>query len=349
VALNLTQAQLDYVANAALDFHMRGAFKSSSIQKKPFLKKLREKQQTFAGGKEFITIPVKGVYSTTGSGFSGPQTVTFVNPTNGMRAVFPWFERHYGLTVDYTELKTNGIYVSGEADSTEVGSVSKADMVQLSNIWKDKLEDHSEGIKRDMDSMLFQDGTQNPLDVPGLSSIIVDAPTAQATVGGIDQSVSTWWQNRAVLGIDGSAANAANQNIVNTLQTEFRQLTRYGKGPDTLVAGSDFLTALELELRAKGNYTLDGWANTPTDGAIDGVKFKGLQVVYAPVMDDLGLSKKLYAIDTDAIRLQVMQNQDLVKHTPARPENQFVLFRSTTWTGALTVSQRNTSGVYSIA
>src|SRR3546814_5948792 len=57
------------------------------------------------------------------------------------------------------------------------------------------------------------------------------------------------------------AATPENQNLVTTLQKEWRQLRRYGGAPDLVLAGSDFLEAYEKELRAKGNYTDTGWAH----------------------------------------------------------------------------------------
>src|SRR3546814_17148777 len=106
-------------------------------------------------------------------------------------------------------------------------------------------------------------------------SFIHDDPTAGAVVGGIDQAANTWWRNRATLGIN--AATPENQNLVTTLQKEWRQLRRYGGAPDLVLAGSDFLEAYAKELRAKGNYTDTGWANKGRiDARIDDVSFKGV-------------------------------------------------------------------------
>src|SRR3546814_9048349 len=74
-----------------------------------------------------------------------------------------------------------------------------------------------------------------------------------------------------------NAATPENQNLVTTLQKEWRQLRRYGGAPDLVLAGSDFLEAYEKELRAKGNYTDTGWANKGRiDASMDDVSFKGV-------------------------------------------------------------------------
>lgn len=42
----------------------------------------------------------------------------------------------------------------------------------------------------------------------------------------------------------------------------------------------------------------------------------------------------------------VMQGEDRRIHTPARPHDQYVLYRAMTWTGALCAKQLNGCGVY---
>src|SRR3546814_17917294 len=86
------------------------------------------------------------------------------------------------------------------------------------------------GGERGMNEMFWRDGTQDSKQVPGLMSFIHDDPTACAVVGGIDQAANTWWRNRATLGIN--AATPENQNLVTTLQKEWRQLRRYGRSEE---------------------------------------------------------------------------------------------------------------------
>jgi hypothetical protein len=88
-------------------------------------------------------------------------------------------------------------------------------------------------------------------------------------------------------GIDSSTA--ANQNLVNTLQFEFRQLRRYATPKHKFYAGSTFMDAFEKELRSKGNYTLEGWANQKSiDASVADIAFKGVMIQYEPLLDDLG-------------------------------------------------------------
>ena len=63
-------SELANIANAVLDFHIRGKVESQIIQDRPLYNDLMANTQTFPGGKEFITGRVKGVYSSAMAGYS---------------------------------------------------------------------------------------------------------------------------------------------------------------------------------------------------------------------------------------------------------------------------------------
>lgn len=344
-----TAQELENIANAALDFHMdKGKVHSQTIQDKPLLRRMMAAQTTFPGGKENITVRVKGEYSTSLQGFTGDDTVSYVNPANIKEAAYPWKEVHGGIQVTLTELKKDGISVVDSANSRGTTNHSQREMTALANLLEDKLEDMSEGINRDMNLMFWLDGSQDAKQVPGLQSFILDDPTSATVVGGIDQSANTWWRNRASLGIN--ASTPANQNLVTTLQKEFRQLRRYGSPRHIFLAGSDFMSAFEDEVRAKGNYTETGWSDKGRiDASVADIGFKGIAVEYDPTLDDLGLAKYGYVLDTRAIMPKVMEGENMKRHSPARPADKYVMYRAMTWTGGLVCRQRNTSGVYSVA
>lgn len=343
-----TAQELQNIANAALDFHMdRGRVYSQTIQDKPLLGVLRSGQKTFPGGKELITVRVKGAYTTTIQGFTHDETVSYSNPANIKEASYPWKEIHGGIQVTFTELKKDGISIVDSATGENTSRHSEREATMLANLFDDKLEDMSEGIERGMNEMLWKDGSSDDSLVPGIRSFILDDPTSATVIGGIDQSANDWWRNRASVSID--ASTASNQNLVNTLQQEFRQLRRYGNPRHTLLAGSDLMDAFEKELRSKGNYTETGWANKgQIDASIADLAFKGRPLMYDPTLDDLGLSKYLFVLDMNAIQLKPMDGEDMKAHSPARPEDKYVLYRALTWTGGLCCRQRNTSGVYAI-
>lgn len=346
---DFTAQELENITNAALDFHFqKGKVFPQTLQDKPLLRDMMAKSKTFPGGKENITVRVKGDYTTSIMGYQNDDQVTYANPANIKTATFPWKEIHWGIQISLSELKKDGISISDTATGTGEQRHSDRDMTVLANLLDDKIEDMKEGGERGMNLMLWKDGTQDAKQVPGIRSFIVNSPSSGSAIGGLDPVANTWWRNRASLAVN--ASTASNQNLIKELQKEFRQLRRYGSPKHKAYAGSDFLTAMENELRVNGMFTQDGWAKSGRiDASVADLAFKGVEINYDPTLDDLSLAKYCYVLDTNQIFPMVMEGEDMKTHNPARPADQYVLYRAKTWTGGLVVRQRNTSGVYSIA
>lgn len=341
-----TAAEIENTFNAAIDFHAKkGTVKSQSLQDKPLLKFVRNSKKTFPGGKEFITLRAKWDYTTTPQGIAGDDTVLYGNPTNIKTAYYPWMFIHSGIQFTKHELAKNGITVS---ESGETSVKSDAEMIQLANVIEDKIDDMEEGTDRGMNVMYWRDGTQDALEIPGITSFILDNPASATVVAGIDQVANPKWRNRANVGF-AQGSTPSDLTVTNLLQKEMRQLRRYGGKPNKGLCGSDFLDWMEKEVRSKGNFTLDGWAKgSPIDMGTADLAFKGVEFEYDPTLDDLGKSKYLYLLDSRTIREMPLEGENWQKHTPARPEDKYVYFRAKTYMGGLVCDQRNANGVYSI-
>lgn len=345
-----TAAEIENISNAAIDFHMkRGTVYSQTLQDKPLLAKMRQKSKTFPGGKDNLTVRVKGQYTTNIQGFDSDDTVTYANPANIKEATYPWKLIHSGIKFTMHELLKDGISVTDSTNGKKTSSHTDREMTALANLLEDKLEDMTEGTDRGMNAMFWNDGTANPKEVPGVKSFIVDDPTAAATVGGIAQATNAWWRNRANLTIDVTGA-ADTMPIHSFIQTEMRQIRKFGGKPDIFLAGSDMLDQIEAEARAKGVVTQNGWNGIGgLELTMDDPKVKGSMVVYDPTLDDLGEAKRLYALDSRTIYPMVIEGEDMKRHAPARPEDKYVFYRAMTWVGGLVCRQRNANGVYGFA
>ena len=265
-----TTQELENIANATLDFHLKGVH-SQIVQNKPLMKSLEAKAKGFPGSKAVITERVKGVYTTGLQGYTHNDTVAYANPANIKQVQYPWKELHAGITVTLTELKANGISVVDSENGRKTTGPEDGEMFQLVNLLEDKLEDMTEGSQSAFQAMLWKDGTQDAKEIPGVRSLILNAPaTAGQTVGGLATDANAWWRNRALLAI-----NNATTHLPDVLQSEFRQLGRYARSPKwEMFAGSAWLDATEAQLRAKGTYTDAGWSKTGSiDVAMSGVSF----------------------------------------------------------------------------
>ena len=354
-----TTAELNNITASALDYNIRGEAFANAIQEKPLLSALTKKQKTFPGGKGNITVPVVFDYTTAVAGFAHNDTVSYANPANTKRASFPWKEIHAGISLTLTELKIDGLSVVDSRNGDSTSKHSERDLTVLTGLLEQKLADMTEGWARSFNNMLWQDGTQDAKLVPGLLSLITDNPTT-GTVGGIDRATVSLWRNRSAVGTVGSPVDghvgrliyaSGTQSITKFLRNEVRQLTRFGGKPDLILAGSAAIQILESEISEKGLYTQQGFVkNGTTDIGIAKIAILGVgEVMYDPTLDSLGYSDRIYFIDRTNVNLMVMDGEDKKTHSPARPHDQYVLYRAMTWTGGLTARQLNGCGVYQLA
>lgn len=341
--------ELANIANAALDFYLKGQPLSQSLQERPLLAAMRTKQKTFAGGKGAIKGNVKNDYTTAFVGYSHNDTVSYANPANIKQFSYDWYELHAGISLTHTELKKDGISVT-DTNGEGTSNHSQRELAAISNLLQDKLEDMDEGTARSMNAIMWGDGTADVKAPPGIRYFITDAP-ATGVVGGIDRATSAYWRNRALTGGSKITASASAQTLTKTLRSEVRQLKRYGGKPSLVLAGSAFIDALELEVHEKGTYTQDGFIkNGMMDIGMADISMRGVgKVVYDPTLDDLSRSKFAYFIDPTHLYPYVMEGEDMKPHNPARPADKYVLYRGLTWTGAMIGRKMNCHGVYEVA
>ncbi len=343
-------AQLANIASAALDFHIRGKAMAQSIQSRPLLDAIMAGQKSFPGGKGLITMPVKGDYTTEIQGYTHNDTVAYQNPANIKRAEFPWKEIHAGISMTLTELKHDGISVVDSLNGKSTTEHSDRELTVLTGLLEDKLDDMSEGWARSMNEMFWLDGTQDAKVVPGILYLLPDDNTT-GIVGGIDRAQNTWWRHRTLVGANKITASVTTQALSKALRKEARQLTRYGGKPTKILCGSGFLEKLDAEVAEKGTYTQTGFLKNGTnDIGMADISMRGIGTFeYDPTLDDLGYTNRCYMLDLKHIHARVMEGEDRKTHNPARPYNQYVLYRAMTWTGGLVGNQFNGCGVYEVA
>jgi hypothetical protein len=349
-----TTQEITNISNAAFDyFFSKPEFYSQTIQNKPLVKLLEGKKKSFPGGKGDISIALQGVYGNGGvndslKGFTHNDTVSFYNPANIVRANFPWREMHIGMSITGTELKIDGLSVTDEM-GIETSNHSQRDMTVLVNLLDNKLADLSEQTARSLNGLFWGDGTADPKAMAGIRSLITDTPDAD-TVGGIDRSLAAnaWWRNYSNVAAPVTSLPTMGGTLCNYIQGLYRQLTRFGGRPTHAFCGSDFLGALEIELRANGNYSQVGFSGGK-DMSVGSINHMGLEFQYDPSLDDMGYSKRCYMIDSASVFLMAMDSEWRHRHNPARPENAFVYYTSLTFTGQTVAKQLNSSAVIAIA
>ena len=140
--------------------------------------------------------------------------------------------------------------------------------------------------------------------VPFIISETASADTM--TVGGINSSGNSYWQNYS----HDTAVSTfnASQNGWNAIDTSINQATFGRMGPKLLVTTKAIFTLCQLGLTSLQRYT-----NAPDTGSIG---FKTLEYAGIPIVfDDNCPAGNMYGIDTDSVKLKVLSQGNL-RQTP---------------------------------
>ena len=356
-------AQIAHMQATTLDYYLTGKLEDQNRQPRPLLKKMESATKSFPGGKELISLGVRMATGAGGvndgiTGYSNEDTVGFYNPANGLRVNYVWREHHIGWKMAETQLKAQGILVTDQPN--KVGG-QKRMMSVLAPLLEEAVYDFSEQYEKSMNLLLWGDGTADTSALHGIQSFIHAIPTI-GVVGGLSAATYTTWRNFAFTAAfnahgsfdanwGGNAVSSAPTNggvLLQVLQKLDRQLTRRGARYDCIHAGSDFISAMEVEIRANGNYSDTGFTKNQ-DGSMGAMYFMRRPVIYDPTLDDLGMAKRAYIWDSKDIYLSPLEGDWKRRRTPERPYDQFVFHQSLICTGQMVCRRRNGSAVVDIA
>lgn len=356
-----TAEELANMANAALENYIdKGTVYKQNVANKPMLKAFDAAAGKFSGGKDYVSFAVKaGQGGGSLAGYSGDDQVSYYNPATIKRVKFPWKEHHIGITVTHTELKVDGIDVVESGTSQNTSSNSGREQHVLANLYEEKLDELGEDYAQGLDLLLHGDGTSDAKALAGVPSIIAANPLSGST-GGLSRSAHSWWRNDAATaaayaagGLNAITSATSNGGaLVEAMDKALRRRSKYKDGATKVryFAGSDFIDAYKRELRANGTYSQVGWNESNADGSMPDPKHAGLPLEWDPTLDDLGLSKRCYALDMGrtGVRLLYLNGDRMKKHNPARPYDRYVIYSGITTTAVLIAKKLSTSGVYDI-
>ena len=348
-ALGVTAA--NDIASLALIWYVKGKTLSQTTQDKPLLSWLRSNQKKFASGNLQISEPVQMNYMSDVAGFlqgfSQDDSINFPTTSNALRAVYNWKEVIASLLITWSDLLIDGISIFDDSKGGRQSEHSDVAMTRLTGLMENRMDDFGESWSRATNSMLWADGSQDPKQVPGITSLLLDTNVGVST-GGLSRTTYPAWQNRINLALQ---ANAADATLIKFFNSELLQLKRYGGKPNKALCGSAFLDGLRLELFAKGFFTQEGWqGDKATDLGMGGIHITGMgKFEYDPTLDSMGMAKRCYVMDGRRIKLRPMDQEDNKVLTPERPYQYLIFLHSMKWTGGLTCTQLNANGVYSLS
>ncbi len=349
-----TAGEISALGFTTIDHYLKNRPEEQVAYDLPWLKKLRAKQKSFPGAKEFIVEQVKTGWGSNIQPVKGDTTVTYNKRDNVRQASFSWTGYHVGLQMNEDFLAANGITVTD--DQSKAKTASRSEVHRLTNLLKDQMSDMMKGFDEDLDRKLLLDGTASADDIVGLDAFV--SRTAGVTVGGLAPGTFPWWENLRAVG-----ANAVTSaDIFETMEVFKRTILRYRGKVDYIMAGGKavdlYRTASKAAISREVQLNVSGEAPT-LDPSITGLHFDGIPIVYNPSFDALDdllspaaadeWSKRIYMLDCSHIKLRPVEGHDGIARNPARESSNYIHRWAHTWKGSKTMNKRNCHAVISIA
>ncbi len=356
--MSFSSEQLSYASNAAINYFMRTHPIDQVNVERPWIKKLMETKKPYIGALQYVVEQLRYSNDSNFQCYFGDQQVTYNRKRTLQQAKFTWGSFHDGFGLNEDELTQNGIVMTDDKSSVP----TEAEKVQLTNLLKENTETLKLGFQENFDYMLHRDGTHSATDIPGLDLLVSTTPTVSMTVGGLDQSVYTWWQNTANTGISTASAG----NLTQQMEITWRNTTRYGGfAPDYILAGELFIDAYRADAKNTINRTVfmkDNAEPTKLDSGVGegvrtGLYFKNREIIWDPVMTVLDTldsptipwEKRCYFLNSKFLKLRPIQGHWMINRTPPRVYDRYVHYFALTSKAALTTGKRNAHAVLSIA
>lgn len=270
-----------------------------------------------SGGYEIIR-PLDYASNQTYQRYSGYDTLNIQASDVVTAAKFDWVQAAVHITASGRELRMN----NGKQ--------------QLINLVKTRTKNALRTAANNMSIDIYSDGSLSNQMV-GLKGLIQTAGTG--TVGGIDSSVYSFWQNQVR---EMAGTNTWSKSTIRgEMNRLWLALVRGTDKPDLIVASHDVYSAYEESLQDLQRY---GDANTAAAG-FQTLKYKTADVIFDDNVNFGRTSETAYFLNTDYL--------DFVVHTDANWQiddekvsvNQDAVVIPVLFMGAITVSNRALQGV----
>lgn len=211
---------------------------------------------------------------------------------------------------------------------------------RIANLAKARITNAMHTFANNFSSDMYSDGTL-PNQISGLQALVADAGTG--TVGGIDSSTWTFWQNivqSAAAPLQGGGAITPSATTIESLMLPlFIKLTRNADKPNLIVSSDDYFTFFETSQTTLKRYINESEA----DAGFMELSYKGVPVIFD---GSSGMAaSRMYFLNTNYLELVVHSDANLTVMDEAKPYNQDAVVVPIIWMGNLVTNARFLQGV----
>ena len=314
----------------------------------------KKKPSLFTGGTYSEKVRLR--YDGNAQRIHGDDQLEYNSRDTARLAPYQHYELFDGFYLTETDLVNNGIVITRDSSGNETGPTREEASIII-----DKVRENWEALKGGFQQALafdvLRDGTQDTKAPQGLDALVSTTP-GTGTIGGIDASVVTLWQNHADMGISTATAG----NLIDKLEIGRRATMRRGKmgPPDFIVCGSSAYDAFRRDARAV--HSLD--VSVPMSGGVtldpatQELRFHGVPVVWDPTFDALDdllgvitypWKKRIYMLNSKTVHMRPIKGRWMQKIIPAMVYNRLVHHYGILCDYGITTRQRSANAVFSIA
>ncbi len=272
--------------------HRRPKIADATTKNNAFMLQLRRKGRIrLVGGGRTISCPISYGENANFQFYAGRESLNVAGQEVLTSAEYPWKQYACGVSISGLEMLQN--------DGEE----------QIISMMKARIENAERTIANKMHESAYSDGTGSAgKEFGGLALLVAGA--AGATVGGINSTTATWWDNRrkATLGATTAAIYADMLDL--TLQ-----LQRGTDKTDLIVSDNSYYSVLSQSLQNQRRYMDSKIA----DAGFKNILFEGIPVV--PDGGDGGYAPTgMYFLDLSEIEMIMHRKRNnVVLSGPRRP------------------------------
>ena len=229
-------------------------------------------------------------------------------------------------TYDWKQLAGN-VTISG------LEEIKNSGKERVINLLASRIKNLEKTLKNSLAVAVFADGTTDTKSLGGLQQLVIDDPTASASVGGINQATYSFWQNQT----SGDATLTTSAHMDTELNEMYLKCIRGTDSPDFIVSDAILYNFWEGGLQQFQRFQDASVA----DMGFESLKYKGADFFY----DANCPSSTAYMLNTDYLFLRPHTDRQFKPLLERQSINQDACVTPIVWAGNMTCSNRSLQGV----
>lgn len=267
------------------------------------------------------------------------EEIAFSGPGN-----FKWYSGYETLGTDQGDMLTAAEFNIKQA--AVACTMSGLETLQNSgpdaviDLYRGRIEQAEREMVNNISTGIYSDGTgSSGKQLGGLASLVADAGTG--TVGGINSSTYTWWQNQYYDFSDNSVTPGSS-TIQTAMNTLYLNCSRNRDNIDLIVADNVYYRYYWESLQSIQRVTNPDLAAA----GFDNLKFMGADVVFDGGLNGAATASHMWFLNTDYLFFRPHRDRDMVPLNPDRYAlNQDAMVKFIAFAGNMTTSGRQFNGV----